>query len=114
MVYSPKGMAVNLPKKATALDFAFEIHSKLGEHAYYAKINGQLASVKTELHRGDVVEIFTDESIKPKEDWQEVVVTYKAKRFLRSYFAKKEKLCLMHFVSSSSYLLGVTLPLGWL
>ena len=91
MVYSPKGMAVNLPKKATALDFAFEIHSKLGEHAYYAKINGQLASVKTEIHRGDVVEIFTDESIKPKEDWQNVVVTYKAKRFLRSYFVKKEK-----------------------
>ena len=91
MVFSPKGMAINLPKKATALDFAFEIHSKLGEHAYYAKINGQLTSVKTELHRGDVIEIFTDDSIKPKEDWQDIVVTYKAKRFLRSYFAKQEK-----------------------
>ena len=91
MVFTPKGMAVNLPKKATALDFAFEIHSKLGGHAYYAKINSQLASVKTELHRGDVVEIFTDESIKPKEDWQNVVVTYKAKRFLKSYFAKQKQ-----------------------
>ena len=91
MVFSPKGMAVNLPKKATALDFAFEIHSKLGEHANYARINGQLASVKTELHRGDVVEIFSDEKICPKQDWQDAVVTYKAKRFLKSYFAKQEK-----------------------
>lgn len=91
MVFSPKGMAVNMPKKAVALDFAFEIHSDLGEHAYYARINGQLKSVKTELHRGDVVEIFTDNCFKPKEDWQDIVVTYKAKRFLRSYFAKQEK-----------------------
>ncbi len=91
MVFSPKGMAVNLPKKATALDFAFEIHSKLGEHAYYAKINGQLKSVKTELHRGDVVEIFTDEKMTPRDDWQNAVVTYKAKRFLKSYFSKQEK-----------------------
>jgi len=91
MVFSPKGMAINLPKKATALDFAFEIHSNLGEHAYYAKVNGQMKSVKTELHRGDVVEIFTDENITPKDDWQNVVVTYKAKRFLKSFFTKQEK-----------------------
>ena len=91
MVFSPKGMAVNLPKKATALDLAFEIHSKLGEHANYARINGQLASVKTELHRGDVVEIFVCEQIRPKQDWQDTVVTYKAKRFLKSYFTKQEK-----------------------
>lgn len=91
MVFSPKGKTVNLPKKATALDFAFEIHSNLGEHAYYAKINGQLKSIKTELHRGDIVEIFTDESITPRNDWQNVVVTYKAKRFLKSYFAMQEK-----------------------
>ena len=91
MVFSPKGMAVNMPKKAVALDFAFEIHSDLGEHAYYARINGQLKSVKTELHRGDVVEIFTDNCFKPKEDWQNIVVTYKAKRFLKNYFAKQEK-----------------------
>ena len=91
MVYTPKGKAVNLPKMATALDFAFEIHSKLGEQACYARINGQLASLKTMLHRGDVVEIFADETVKPSEDWLTAVVTYKAKRQLRSYFAKQEK-----------------------
>ena len=91
MVFTPKGQAVNLPKKATALDFAFEIHSRIGEHAHYARINGQLVSIKTVLHRGDVVEIFTKESVSPQPEWNDVAVTYKAKRFLKSYFAKKEK-----------------------
>ena len=91
MVFTPKGQAVNLPKRATALDFAFEIHSRIGEHAHYARINGQLASVKTVLHRGDVVEIFTKQSVVPLAEWNEVVVTYKAKRFLKSYFAKQKQ-----------------------
>ena len=91
MVFTPKGQAINLPKRATALDFAFEIHSRIGEHAHYARINGQLASVKTVLHRGDVVEIFTKQSVVPLAEWNEVVVTYKAKRFLKSYFAKQKQ-----------------------
>lgn len=85
MVFTPKGLAVILPKKATALDFAFEIHSKVGSHAKYARINGKLCSVKTELRRGDCVEIGTDEAIEPQADWQDHVLTYKAKRFLRNY-----------------------------
>lgn len=91
MVFTPKGMSVNLPKRATALDFAFEIHSHIGEHAHYARINGQLATVKTELHRGDIVEIVTNPDIHPMQDWTEYVLTYKAKGFLKRYFAKQEK-----------------------
>ena len=91
MVFTPKGQAINLPKRATALDFAFEIHSRIGEHAHYARINGQLASVKTVLHRGDVVEIFTKQSVMPLAEWNDIVVTYKAKRFLKSYFTKQEQ-----------------------
>lgn len=91
LVFTPKGMPVNLPKKATALDFAFEIHSHIGEHAHYARVNGQLASVKTELHRGDIVEIVTNPDIHPKQDWTDHVLTYKAKGFLKRYFAKQEK-----------------------
>lgn len=91
MVFTPRGQAINLPKKATALDFAFEIHSHIGEHAHYARINGQLSSIKTVLHRGDVVEIFTKQSIVPLKEWSDVVFTYKAKRFLKSYFAKQEQ-----------------------
>ena len=91
MVFTPKGMPVNLPKRATALDFAFEIHSHIGEHAHYARINGQLASIKTELHRGDIVEIITNPGIHPMQDWTKHVLTYKAKGFLKRYFAKQEK-----------------------
>ena len=91
MVFTPKGMPINLPKRATALDFAFEVHSNIGEHAHYARINGQLASIKTELHRGDIVEIVTNADITPKPDWTEHVLTYKAKGFLRRYFAKQVK-----------------------
>ena len=99
LVFTPKGKPVNLPKRATALDFAFEIHSHIGEHAYYARINGQLASVKTELHRGDIVEIGTNANITPKPDWMEHVLTYKAKGFLKRYFAKQEK-SNFHFCSN--------------
>ena len=91
MVFTPKGMPVNLPKRATALDFAFEIHSHIGEHAHYVRINGQLASVKTELHRGDIVEIVTNPDIHPQSEWTAHVMTYKAKGFLKRYFAKQEK-----------------------
>ena len=91
MVFTPHGMSVNLPKRATALDFAFEIHSDIGEHAHYARINGQLASVKTVLNRGDIVEIATNPDIHPQQVWMEHVLTYKAKGFLKRYFAKQEK-----------------------
>ncbi len=85
MVYTPKGESVILPKGASALDFAFEIHSQIGAHAQYARINGKLCSVKTILHRGDCVEIGTHESINPKPDWSDCVLTYKAKRYLKNY-----------------------------
>ena len=91
LVFTPNGMPVNLPKKATALDFAFEIHSHIGEHAHYARINEHLASIKTELHRGDIVEIVTNPDIHPLPEWTDHVLTYKAKGFLKRYFAKQEK-----------------------
>ena len=91
LVFTPNGMPVNLPKRATALDFAFEIHSHIGEHAHYARINEHLASIKTELHRGDIVEIVTNPDIHPLPEWTDHVLTYKAKGFLKRYFAKQEK-----------------------
>ena len=87
MVFTPKGKGIILPKGATALDFAYEIHSKIGQHAVYARINGKLMSVKTVLHRGDCVEIGTDEISCPDADWIDYVHTYKAKRHLRSYLS---------------------------
>lgn len=88
MVFTPQGKPMIMPQKSTALDFAFEVHSKIGEFARYARINGRLCSVQTRLKRGDVVEIFTGEDAHPRPEWLETAVTYKAKRFLRSYIAK--------------------------
>lgn len=92
MAFTSKGRGVILPKGAVALDFAFEIHGEQGLHALYARINGRLASVVTELHRGDCVEIFIDDAAEPKPEWSSSVLTYKAKRYLASFFAAQPKI----------------------
>ena len=92
MAFTPKGKCIVLPKYATALDFAFEIHTEVGLHAVYARINGKLSSVKTVLHRGDCVEIGTAEDAVPEADWQNHVLTYKAKRSFGSFFTDCPKM----------------------
>ena len=92
MVFTPKGQGVILPKNATALDFAFEIHSDIGRYAHYARVNGRLCSVKTMLNRGDCVEIATDRNIVPEPDWLKAVRTFKAKKALHSFFASQPKM----------------------
>ena len=92
MVFTPTGQGIILPKNASALDFAFEIHSDIGRHAHYARINGRLCSVKTQLNRGDCVEIGTSDDIQPQKDWLSAVKTFKAKKFLHSYLATQPKL----------------------
>lgn len=92
MVFTPCGKGVILPKDATALDFAFEIHSELGQHAQYARVNGMLCSIKTVLRRGDCVEIGTNENVSPSPDWLNHVITYKAKSQLHNILNKLPKL----------------------
>lgn len=89
LVFTPQGAPIRLPKGATALDFAFEIHSKLGLHAKYAIINDKLCSVKTVLRRGDSISIGQEETVHPEKDWMEHVITYKAKSHICSYLAKE-------------------------
>lgn len=84
-VFTPKGKSIILPQGATALDFAYKIHSWIGQHAVNARINGQLMSVKTVLNYGDCVEIDTDEHARPGADWIDNVRTKSAKRHLRNY-----------------------------
>ncbi|MFI3288639.1 MAG: HD domain-containing protein [Rikenellaceae bacterium] len=84
MVFTPKGNGVVLPKNSTAIDFAYAIHSKIGDHAQYAKINGAIATIKTELRRGDCVEIGTNPKISPKREWLDCARTYRAKRSIAS------------------------------
>ena len=88
MTFSPQGKPVILPQRATAIDFAYEIHSQLGLHAKYCRINGRIASIKTKLHRGDIVEIYTDPASHPEPEWLDSAVTYKARKAINSYLSK--------------------------
>lgn len=91
-VFTPQGKPISLPQRATVLDFAFEIHSAIGEHAQYAKVNGKLCSVKTELHHGDCVEVGVNPQFTPRPDWLECVQTYRAKRFLLAYLGQMKSI----------------------
>ena len=91
VVFTPKCKAITLPKGSTALDFTYGVHSNIGDHARYARINGRLASIRTELKRGDCVEIGTDENAHPKADWLDSVASYKAKKHIRNYLNKLPK-----------------------
>lgn len=86
-VYTPEGHSIKLPKNATAIDFAFNIHTQIGLHAKYAKINGHLASVKTRLKRGDCVEIGTAPDVAPQHDWVDAAKSYKALKAIHQYLA---------------------------
>lgn len=91
MTFTTHGEPVVMPQKSTVLDFAYEISPETGQHARYARINNFLASVKARLHRGDVVEVFTDPEVEPREDWLESCVTYKAKKAISDYLAARPK-----------------------
>lgn len=89
-VYTPKGDMRVLPKGATALDLAFDIHSQLGARCIGAKINYRLTPISQELKSGDQVEIITSSKQKPSEDWLQFVVTAKAKSRIK-YYLREEK-----------------------
>lgn len=84
-VFTPKGEKIILPQNATVIDFAYEVHTELGDHAKYARINGRLEPVTATLRRGDVIEIFTDDSIHPGDDWDWYAHTYKSRKAIRRY-----------------------------
>ncbi len=89
-VYTPKGDMRVLPKGATALDLAFDIHSELGARCIGAKINYRLTPISQELKSGDQVEIITSSKQRPSEDWLNFVVTAKAKSRVK-YYLREEK-----------------------
>lgn len=84
-VYTPTGDKVILPQNSTVIDFAYEVHTDLGDHAKYALINRHLEPVNTTLRRGDCVEIFTDPACHPEENWLEFAHTYKSKKCILKY-----------------------------
>ena len=90
VVFTPKGEAHSLPYGASVLDFAYDVHTKIGSHAIGAKINHKMMPVTMRLNTGDQVEVITAESAHPKAEWLDVVVTSKARQSIQD-FLKSER-----------------------
>ena len=90
-VFTPKGDMKTLPVNSTALDFAFEIHTKVGEHCIGAKVNHKLVPLSHELTSGDQVEILTSSKQVPKDDWLNFVITAKAKSKIKNSLKDQRK-----------------------
>lgn len=91
-IFTPKGELRKLPKGATALDFAFEIHTEVGAKCLGAKINGKLVPLSYELKNGDQVEILTSNKQKPTKDWLDFVITSKAKTKIKQSLKDEKRL----------------------
>lgn len=91
-VFTPKGDLKILPAGATALDFAFDIHSKVGASCLGAKVNSKLVPFSYKLNNGDQIEILTSAKQKPTEDWLKIVVTSKAIAKIKDALKEQKKL----------------------
>ncbi len=90
-VFTPKGELRRLPANSTPVDFAFDIHSKVGFHCIGAKVNGKIIPLDTILHSGDQVEIITSKNQHPNKSWMKFVTTHKAKTAVRKWMNKEEE-----------------------
>ncbi|HWY37690.1 MAG TPA: TGS domain-containing protein, partial [Bacteroidia bacterium] len=90
-VFTPKGDMRTIPSGATALDFAFDIHTKIGEHCIGAKVNHKLVPLSYELRSGDQVEILTSNKQHAKDDWLKFVITAKAKAKIKHALKEQRK-----------------------
>lgn len=89
--FTPMGKVIQLPRGATPLDFAYSIHSEVGDACTGAKINGRIVPLRTELQNGDVVEIMTTQNSKPSRDWLNYVVTAKARNRIRHWISDQQR-----------------------
>lgn len=90
-VFTPKGDVIQLPIGATALDFAFSVHTKIGLTTVGAKVNGRIVPLKKTLKSGDIVEILTSPHQKPGKDWLNFVTTSKARNKIRSHLRSEQR-----------------------
>jgi guanosine-3',5'-bis(diphosphate) 3'-pyrophosphohydrolase len=90
-VFTPKGTVKQFPRGAIPVDFAYAIHSDVGNHCIGAKVNGRIVSLKYEFHSGDTVEIMTSPNQKPSKDWLKFVKTSRAKTKIRQWFSTEER-----------------------
>lgn len=90
-VFTPKGDVIDLPMESTVLDFAYAVHSDLGQHMSGSKVNGKMKSIDTMLHNGDVVEVLTNKNNKPSRKWLDVAKTGTAKKHIRAFLKAQEE-----------------------
>lgn len=91
-IFTPKGDVIDLAEDSTPIDFAYTIHSDIGEHTFGAKINGKMSQLFTKLKNGDIVEIITKKDAHPSSKWLEFVKTTIAKKHIKSYLEKNSLL----------------------
>ena len=91
--YTPRGDVMQLPEKATPVDFAYAVHTEVGHACIGARVNGRLVSLESELQTGDVVEIFTSKApdAGPSRDWLEFVKSPRARNKIRQWFTKERR-----------------------
>ena len=89
--YTPKGDVIELPVGSTPIDFAYRIHSKVGDTTVGAIVNDQIVPLSYELQNDDVVNIKTNSNAKPNKDWINIAKTNQAKNKIKAYFSKKDK-----------------------
>ena len=90
-VFTPKGDVKSLPRGATPVDFAYSVHSQVGEHCVGAKVNGKIVPLRYRLKNGDTVEVLTSPSSHPSKDWLGFVKTSRAQARIRSYVRQLER-----------------------
>jgi GTP pyrophosphokinase len=90
LCFTPRGDVIELPVGATAVDFAYMVHTEVGNHCVGAKINKRLANLRTKLQNGDVVEVLTRPDGHPSRDWLKFVVTSRARNKVRSWLKSRE------------------------
>jgi len=90
-VLTPKNDVIDLPARSTPVDFAYHIHSEIGNQCTGAKVNGKIVPLDYELHSGDVIEVSTQKGKKPSEDWLRFIKSSMAKKYVRSSLRTKDR-----------------------
>ena len=90
-VFTPKGDVRSLRKGSTPIDFAYDVHTEVGNHIVGAKVNGAIVSLSYELQMGDRVEILTNKNASPSRDWLNIVKTSRARSKIRNHFSKESR-----------------------